>query len=113
MDYAIITSLGKTCETAEKAFKFMDDYGLFLLVIPTNGRLWRFDYRIGDKRKTMAFGAYPAMSLANARQRRDDARKLLVKGVDPSEVKKAQKTATIAETENSFDEVGREWNVRP
>jgi hypothetical protein len=73
-----------------KMYKIMDGYGLFLLVTPTSGKFWRFDYRHGDKRKTMAFGVYPVISLADARQLREDARKHFASGIDPSEIKKAQ-----------------------
>jgi len=83
----------KNAKPKEKEYKLMDGYGLFLLVTPTNGKLWRFDYRFADKRKTVSFGAYPALSLADARGRRDEAKKLLANGVDPNDVKKAQKTA--------------------
>lgn len=91
-------------------YKLMDGYGLFLLVTPTSGKLWRFDYRYGDKRKVMALGAYPAVSLADARRRREDAKKLLANGVDPGELKKAQKAAIVAEAENAFEVVAREWH---
>jgi integrase len=102
----------KNSKPQGKEYKLMDGYGLFLLVTPTNGKLWRLDYRYGDKRKTMALGAYPAVTLADARRRRDDAKKLLANGVDPGEVRKAQKTSTVAETENSFEVVAREWHTK-
>ena len=99
----------KNAKPQEKEYKLMDGYGLFLLVTPTNGKLWRFDYRTSDKRKTMAFGAYPAITLADARQRREDAKKLLANGVDPGEMKKFLKQAKVALDENSFEIVAREW----
>jgi integrase len=102
----------RNAKPKEKDFKLPDGYGLYLLVTPTNGKLWRFDYRYADKRKTLAFGAYPSLSLADARQRREDAKKLLANGVDPSEVRKAQKAATVAVTENSFEIVAREWHSK-
>lgn len=95
-----------------KEFKLMDGFGLYLLVTPTNGKLWRFDYRYGDKRKVLAFGAYPALSLADARLRREDAKKLLANGVDPGEMKKSIKQTKIALEENSFEIVAREWHTR-
>jgi hypothetical protein len=91
----------------------MDGYGLFLLITPTNGKLWRFDYRIGDKRKTIAFGSYPAVTLADARQRRDDAKKLLANGVDPGEMKKSLKLKEQVQKEidaNTFEKIAREWH---
>jgi integrase len=100
----------KSAKPKVRDYKLNDGFGLYLLITPTGGKLWRFDYRHDAKRKTMAFGAYPAITLADARQRRDDAKKLLANGVDPSEVKKAQKAATVAETENSFEVVAREWH---
>lgn len=100
----------KNAKPQAQDFKLMDGFGLYLLVTPTGGKLWRLDYRIGSKRKVIALGAYPALTLADARQRREEAKKLLANGVDPGEVKKAQKAATVAETENSFEIVAREWH---
>jgi hypothetical protein len=102
----------KNAKPRDKDYKLMDGYGLYLLVTPTSGKLWRFDYRFGDKRKTMAFGAYPAISLADARQRRDDARKLIANSVDPSEVKKAQKAAQGDQDTNTFEVIAREWHAK-
>lgn len=102
----------RSAKPQAKEYKLLDGFGLYLLVTPTNGKLWRFDYRYGDKRKVVAFGAYPAISLSDARQRREDAKKLLANGIDPGEVKKAQKAATVAETENSFEIVAREWHSK-
>jgi hypothetical protein len=65
--------------------------------MPTGGKLWRLDYRFGDKRKTIALGAYPDVSLARAREKRDEARRLLADGIDPLAQRKADKVAT-AET---------------
>jgi integrase len=93
-------------------YKLNDGFGLYLLVTPTGGKLWRFDYRHEGKRKTMAFGAYPALSLADARQRREDAKKLLTNGVDPGEMKKSLKQAKVALEENSFEIVAREWHSK-
>jgi integrase len=93
-------------------YKLADGYGLFLLVTPTGGKLWRLDYRIGDKRKTIALGQYPAVSLADARQRREDARKLLANGQDPAAVKKAIQEAAAVAAEidsNTFEKVALEW----
>ncbi len=100
-------------EPREKEYKLTDGYGLFLLVTPSGGKLWRLDYRFEGKRKTLTFGPYPVLSLADARQRRDDARKLLNNGQDPGAIKKMQKAAdeeqaTIAAT--TFEKVAREWH---
>lgn len=102
----------RNAKPGEKQVKLFDGDGLFLLVAPAGGKWWRFKYRFGGKEKLLALGTYPEVSLADARQRREDARKLLAKGVDPGEVKKAQKAATVAVTENSFEVVAREWHSR-
>ncbi|BDV43408.1 integrase [Geotalea uraniireducens] len=101
----------RNAKPKDKEYKLMDGFGLFLLVTPTSGKLWRFDYRLGDKRKTMALGAYPEVSLAEARQRREDAKKLLANGVDPGEIKKAQKAAVISSNEKSLEVVARAWHA--
>jgi hypothetical protein len=61
----------------DKAYKLADEKGLYLFVQASGCKLWRFDYRFGGKRKTFALGAYPDVSLADARNKRDDVRKLL------------------------------------
>lgn len=102
----------KNAKPRDKDYKLSDGQGLHLLITPTGGKLWRFQYRYAGKQKLLSFGAYPSISLADARQRREDARKLLANGVDPGEVRKAQKAATVAETENSFEVVAREWHTK-
>lgn len=95
----------------EKPYKLADEKGLYLLINPTGGKLWRFDYRFERKRKTLALGSYPDVSLANGRERRDEARKLLAQNppVDPGEVKKSQKQAIYGKHENTLEAVAREW----
>lgn len=100
----------RNAKPKEKGYKLSDGQGLYLLVTTSGGKLWRLDYSHNDKRKTLALGSYPEITLADARQRRDDARKLLANGVDPGKVKKAQKIALIAESENGFEVVAREWH---
>jgi integrase len=92
----------------DKDYKLNDGYGLYLLVTPTGGKLWRFDYRFGGKRPTMAFGAYPAVTLADARQRREDAKKLLANGIDPVKARK-DVIAEQAKDALNFETVAREW----
>lgn len=92
----------------DKPYKLADEKSLYLLVSST-GKYWRFDYRYLDKRKTLALGTFPDVSLATARQRRDDARKQLADGIDPSAQKKAIKTARVTSNENSFEVIAREW----
>jgi len=79
------------------------------LLVTDAGKYWRTDYRFDDKRKTLALGVYPAVSLAKARKRRDDARELLAAGNDPGQAKKADKHAQTAATVHTFEAVAREW----
>jgi len=75
----------------DKPYKVSDFEGLFLLVKPTGSRLWHQKYRINGKEKLLAIGAYPEVSLAQARQARDAARSLLAAGKDPSQAKQDRK----------------------
>ncbi len=93
----------------EKDYKLSDGGGLFLLVTTTGGKLWRFQYRFDGKQKLLALGSYHQISLAEARNRREDARKLLANGVDPSDVKKAQKQSGGDRAADSFEVIAREW----
>lgn len=89
--------------------KLADGGGLYLLVQPNGAKYWRLDYRFAGKRKTLAVGVYPDVSLSDARKRREAARKVLANGADPSAVKKAQKAAVMSLAANSFEIVAREW----
>jgi integrase len=102
----------KNVKPAPKDAKLFDGGGLFLLVTPSGGKLWQFKYRFEGKEKKLSFGAYPAITLADARQRREDAKKLLANGVDPGEMKKSLKQAKVALEENSFEVVAREWHSK-
>lgn len=93
----------------EKDYKLSDGGGLFLLVTTTGGKLWRFQYRFDGRQKLLALGVYHQISLAEARQRREEARKLLANGVDPSDVKKAQKQAGGDRAADSLEVIAREW----
>jgi integrase len=99
----------RNAKPAEKPIKISDGGGLFLLVQPTGGKLWRLAYRFAGKQKTLALGAYPIVSLKDARGRRDEAKELLARGIDPSEEKKAEKRRAKLAAENSFEAVAREW----
>jgi len=95
----------------DKPVTLFDGGGLFLMVTPSGGKLWRFKYRFEGKEKKIAFGSYPEISLLDARQRRDDARKLLANNVDPSAVRKAQKQAHVEDTE-TVEVIAREWHEK-
>lgn len=91
----------------ERDYKLADYDGLYLLVRPTDAKLWRMNYRFGGKQKSLALGAYPLVTLAEARESRDVARKLLAKGTDPSVKRRLEKIAGAAGG-NSFREVAEE-----
>jgi integrase len=93
----------------EKAIRLFDGRGLYLEVSPAGGKWWRLKYRFGGKEKRLSLGVYPDVSLKDARDRRDSARKLLADGVDPSENRKAQNSARADSAANSFEVVAREW----
>ena len=95
----------------DKQSTLFDGGGLFLLVTPAGGKLWRFKYRYEGKDKLLSFGAYPEISLADARQQRDEARRKLAHGIDPGAVRKAQKKAKTEETE-TFEVIAREWHEK-
>lgn len=107
---AITDIIARTAKAKDKPYKFSDGDSLFLLVTPTGGKWWRFKYRFGGKEKLLSLGTYPEVSLADARERREAARKQVAASIDPGEVRKAQKSATVAGCENSFEVVAREWN---
>ncbi len=94
----------------EKPQKISDGGGLFLLVTPQGGKLWRLAYRFAGKQKTLAFGEYPTIGLADARGKREEAKKQLANGIDPSATKKAAKTANQDAVANSFEVIAREWH---
>ena len=96
-------------KSKDKSYKLADEKGLYLFIQSTGSKLWRFDYRFNDKRKTLAIGAYPDLSLAEARNKRNNARNLLANEVDPSEAKKAIKVAKNNLVANSFEVIAREW----
>lgn len=100
----------KKTKATDKPQKLSDGGGLFLLIQPNGGKYWRMAYRFAGKQKTLALGVYPDVSLAEARTRREDARKLLANDTDPGEVKKETKRAIQAATANSFETLAREYH---
>ena len=88
--------------------KYTDGGGMYLLVKPS-GRYWRMDYAHGGKRKTLALGVYPEVSLAKARQRREKAREQLADGIDPSLAKQEEKQAQADAAANTFEAIARVW----
>lgn len=102
----------RNAKPGAKPAKLFDERGLFLIVTPSGGKWWRLKYRFNDKEKLLSLGVYPDVGLKDARDRRDIARKLLADGIDPSENRKAQKTAKVERAANSFEVVAREWYAK-
>jgi hypothetical protein len=106
----------KNLKSKEKAYKTADFDGLFVLVNPSGSKLFRFKYRFNGKEKLLSFGKHPDISLLQAREMRDDARRMLAIGNDPSEEKKKQKRESRIKSENTFakiaegflDKIGKE-----
>ena len=87
---------------------YADGGGMYLLVKPS-GKYWRMDYRFAGKRKTLALGVYPAVTLAQARKRRDDAKALLADGQDPNAAKREEKIAKQTSSGNTFEKIAEQW----
>lgn len=100
----------ETARPREKEYKLADERGLFLLVKPNGGRYWRMKYRVAGKEKKLSIGVYPDISLAEARLKRDDARKVLAEGGDPSEKKQIEKLTKKLTVENTFKALALEWH---
>lgn len=100
----------RSAKPEAKAYKLTDGEGMVLLVHPNGSKYWRLRYRFGGKEKMLALGKYPEVSLADARARRDEARKLLANSVDPSENKKAVKVEQEQEA-ITFEVVARDWHA--
>jgi integrase len=99
----------KAAKGCAKPYKLTDSDGLHLLVLPSGGRYWRMNYRFLGKQKTLALGVWPEVELADARAKRDEAQRLLVKGIDPAEQAKLDKVAASVAVANNFQAVAEEW----
>lgn len=99
----------RTTKPGARQRKISDEKGLYLLVHPNGGRYWQMKYRHAGKERTLSFGTYPDVSLADARKRRDEARAMLAHDVDPGEVKRANRLRQRQEAASSFEAVAREW----
>lgn len=100
----------KAARPRETAYKLADSGQLYLHVTPAGGKHWRMNYMYGGKQKTLTFGPYPAVSLLDARKRRDGAKDLLRLGRDPAVEKRVQARAQVAAAENTFEAVARRWH---
>lgn len=100
----------KNLKPKEKQYKVTDEKGLRILVHPNGSKYWQLKYRIGGKEKSLSIGVYPEVSLKEARDKRDDARKLIRDGIDPSQQKQEAKHAALTNNQNSFESIARQWH---
>lgn len=101
--------LCKNTKPFEKPRKIFDEKGLYLEVMPNGSKYFRMKYRFCGKEKRIAFGVYPEVSLKEARDKRDEARRLLRDGYDPVQIRQEAKYKQLAVSENSFESVARKW----
>jgi integrase len=106
------TTIKNAKPNPDKAYKLPDEKGMYLLVNPNGSKYFRLKYRFGGKEKVLALGVYPDTSLKQAREKRDEARKQLAEGIDPSENRKAVKSSKAESAANSFEIIAREWGSR-
>jgi len=99
----------KNAKPAARTRKIFDGQGLYLELSPKGGKWWRLKYRYGGKEKRLSLGVYPEVTLGEARDRRDVARRLLDKEIDPSEYRQSQKDSLKDASASSFEAVAREW----
>lgn len=101
----------KRAKATDKPLKMADGHGLTLYVTPAGGKIWRLRYRIDGKEQQLVLGQYPLMSLAEARDARDDARKILATGGNPAVDRKAKAQAQVDDSGNTFEKIAREWHA--
>jgi integrase len=99
----------RNAKPKDKPYKMADGWGMYLYIHTNGSKYWRFKYRFLKKEKVLALGVYPDVSLKDARERRDEARKKLAGGVDPGESKKEEKIHALLNAENSFEAIALEW----
>lgn len=99
----------RTVKPLDKPFKLTDGEGMHLLINPNGSKYWRLQYRFGGKQKMLALGVYPTVTLADARKRREIAKKLVSDGIDPAEKKKEDKIEQSGST--TFESVARDWHA--
>jgi integrase len=102
----------RNAKPGARPLKLFDARGLYLLVQPKGGKLWRLKYRFAGKEKLLSFGSYSEVSLKEARLKRDKARELLRDGLDPSLVRQATKVSQLAAAMNSYEAIARAWHIR-
>ncbi|WP_295444992.1 Arm DNA-binding domain-containing protein [Sphingorhabdus sp. EL138] len=106
---ALTDTQARNAKPQAKPYKLADTEGLFLLVTPAGGKLWRLKYRFAGKEKSLALGQYPQVKLADARQSKDKARKLVTEGMDPSLLKQRSKRQAVEDGGNTFAAIATEY----
>ena len=102
----------KAAKSRDKQYKLTDADGLYLLVMPSGNRYWRMNYRHSGVQRTLAFGVWPYVSLADARAKRDEARRVLAKGIDPIERQKLDRIEASIAAANTFGIIADEWLIK-
>ena len=100
----------KHAEVREKAYKLTDGHGLYLHVMPTGSKLWRFKYHFLGKERVLSLGSYPLVPLVEAREKREAARKQIRDGNDPGFIRKEEKAKALAASQNTFEAIARAWH---
>lgn len=109
---ALADTMIRNAKPRAKPYKMGDSLGLFLLVQPTGGKLWRLKYRVDGREKKLALGVYPDVGLGDARRRRDAARELIAAGKDPSREKQRDKARSRVQSENTFAAIATEYTEK-
>lgn len=105
---ALTDAKNRAAKPDEKSYKIADSGNMFMLVHPNGSKYWRLRYRFLGKEKTLALGLYPDVSLSEAREKRDEARKLIAEGIDPCEQKRVKKS--VPDCAQTFEAVARQWH---
>lgn len=105
----LTNTICKNAKPKDKPYKLFDGKGLFLQINPNGSKYWRLKYRVAGKEKLLALGVYDEVTLADARDKRDESRKLHSKGVDPGAAKQETKRTKKLSSGNSFEAIAREW----
>jgi integrase len=99
----------RNAKSRDREYKLSDSGGLYLLITPAGGKLWRLKFRVDGREKKLAIGAYPEIALSDARKRRDEARELVAIGKDPSREKQREKVRSLTQAENTFAGIATEF----
>ncbi|MBH1930904.1 tyrosine-type recombinase/integrase [Serratia rubidaea] len=101
----------ESAKPKDKPYKLSDGGGMYLEVFPNGTKSWRMKYRIAGKEKRVVFGVYPTVSLADARGKREEAKRTLAAGGDPSAVKQMERLSKVSETNDTFEVIALEWHA--